>query len=120
VDEVSHPETYIIVTLRVVTLHRRPGIIIHIIVKSFPMSTVLITGLNGFCAVHTALIYLAYGWNVRGTFRSQSKADKTLALPVWGDSVKQGKIEGVIVEDLVEGDFGKVLEGVEVVSPCIR
>jgi nucleoside-diphosphate-sugar epimerase len=84
------------------------------------MPTVLITGLNGFVAIHTALVYLANGWNIRGTFRSQSKAEKTLALPIWGDVVKQGKVEAFIVEDLVEGDFSKALEGVEVVSPRRR
>jgi nucleoside-diphosphate-sugar epimerase len=80
------------------------------------MPTVLITGLNGFCAVHTALVYLANGWNIRGTVRSQSKADKTLALPIWGDAVKQGKIETVIVEDLIEGDYTQALDGVEAVG----
>jgi nucleoside-diphosphate-sugar epimerase len=84
------------------------------------MPTVLITGLSGFVAIHTALVYLANGWNIRGTFRSQSKADKTLALPVWGDAVKQGKIETIIVEDLIEGDFSKALEGVEAVSHYIE
>jgi nucleoside-diphosphate-sugar epimerase len=84
------------------------------------MPTVLITGLNGFVAIHTALVYLANGWNIRGTFRSQSKAHKTLALPVWGDAVKQGKIQTIIVEDLIEGDFSKALEGVEAVSRYVE
>jgi nucleoside-diphosphate-sugar epimerase len=80
------------------------------------MPTVLITGLNGFVAVHTALVYLANGWDVRGTFRSQSKADKTLAIPSWGDAVEKGKVVAFIVEDLMEGDFTKALEGVDAVS----
>jgi nucleoside-diphosphate-sugar epimerase len=80
------------------------------------MPTVLITGLNGFVAVHTALVYLSNGFSVNGTFRSQSKADKTLALPVLASYVKEGKIKAFIVEDLIQGDFTKALEGVEIVS----
>jgi hypothetical protein len=78
------------------------------------MPTVLITGLNGFVAVHTAVVFLNNGWNVRGTVRSLEKGEKVKALPVFQD--KKDKIELTVVEDLVEGDFTSALKGVDAVS----
>lgn len=80
------------------------------------MPTVLITGINGFVAVHTAVQFLENGWNVRGTVRSKSKGEKALALPCF--EKYQGKIDFVVVEDLIEGDFSEALNGVEAVSSC--
>lgn len=77
------------------------------------MPTVLITGLNGFVAVHTALIFLKNGWKVKGTVRSMEKGEKVKALPVFKDSKD---IELTVVEDLVEGDFTEALKGVDAVS----
>jgi nucleoside-diphosphate-sugar epimerase len=77
--------------------------------------TVLITGLNGFIAVHTALHFLQHGWHVRGTVRSLAKMEVTLALPVFESYVKQGRLTGVVVESLQEGDFSSALEDVDAV-----
>lgn len=78
------------------------------------MSTVLITGLNGFVAVHAAVVYLKNGWSVRGTVRSQDKADKVKALSAFKDY--PGKVEVVIIKDLIEGDYTEALKGVDAVS----
>ena len=77
------------------------------------MPTVLITGLNGFVAVHTAVVFLSNGWDVRGTVRSQDKADKVKSLPALKQYVDQGKVSIVIVEDLIKGDFSEALQGVD-------
>ncbi|ORX39572.1 hypothetical protein BD324DRAFT_575517 [Kockovaella imperatae] len=82
------------------------------------MPTVLITGLNGFVAVHTAVIFLSNGWSVRGTVRSKEKAEKVKSLPVLKEYVDQGKVELVILEDLIEGDFSEALKGVDGVAHC--
>ena len=78
------------------------------------MPTVLITGLNGFVAVHVALKFLAEGWDVRGTVRSEVRGEQVLALPCF--AVYVGKLSYAIVDDLVNGDYTKALEGVEAVS----
>jgi nucleoside-diphosphate-sugar epimerase len=80
------------------------------------MPTVLITGINGFVAIHTAVKYLENGWNVRGTVRSSDKGDKALALPVFKQY--KDKINYVVVEDLIEGDFTEALNGVDAVAHC--
>ena len=79
------------------------------------MPTVLITGLNGFVAVHTAVRFLGNGWSVRGTVRSAAKGDKVKALPALEKYAKEGKVEIVVVEDLVEGDFSEALKGIDAV-----
>lgn len=78
------------------------------------MPTVLITGINGFVAIHTAVQFLENGWDVRGTVRSEEKGKKALAVPAF--EKYKGKVTYVIVEDLIEGDFTEALEGVEAVS----
>ena len=83
------------------------------------MPTVLITGLNGFVAAHTAVIFLQNDWNVRGTVRSQDKADKVKTLPALQSYFDQGRIETVIVEDLIKGDFTEALKGVDGVSSSL-
>jgi len=80
------------------------------------MPTVLITGINGFVAIHTAVQFLENGWDVRGTVRSEEKGKKALAVPAF--EKYQGKVAYVIVEDLIEGDFTEALEGVEAVAHC--
>ncbi|EIW68976.1 hypothetical protein TREMEDRAFT_62690 [Tremella mesenterica DSM 1558] len=81
------------------------------------MPTVLITGLNGFVATHTAIRFLQAGWDVRGTVRSTSKGDKTLALPALKKYSEESRIGYVVVKDL-EGDFTQALEGVDGVAHC--
>lgn len=80
------------------------------------MPTVLISGINGFVAVHTAVQYLENGWHVRGTVRSKAKGDSAIALPCFKQY--QGKIDYVIVEDLIQGDFTEALKGVDAVAHC--
>lgn len=80
------------------------------------MPTVLITGINGFVAIHTAVQYLDNGWSVRGTVRSKDKGDKAIALPCF--SKYRGKIDYVLVEDLIEGDFSEALKGVNAIAHC--
>jgi nucleoside-diphosphate-sugar epimerase len=80
------------------------------------MPTVLITGINGFVAVHTAVKYLENGWNVRGTVRSADKGDKALALPCFKQY--KDKVDYVIVEDLIKGDFSEALKGVDAIAHC--
>jgi nucleoside-diphosphate-sugar epimerase len=76
------------------------------------MPRVLITGLNGFVAVHVAKVFLDEGWSVRGTVRSQSKVHRVRSLPVFEDK----EIEVVILDDLINGDFTEALDGVDAVS----
>lgn len=82
------------------------------------MPAVLITGLNGFVAVHTALKFLAEGWDVVGTVRSAPKGDATLALPRLAPYAKEGRVRYVLVEDLIEGDFTEGLKQVDAVAHC--
>jgi len=76
------------------------------------MPKVLITGLNGFLAVHVANVFLNKGWEVRGTVRSTEKGEKVKALPVFAGK----KVEYVVVDDLAEGDFTQALNGVDAVN----
>ena len=64
---------------------------------------VLITGISGFVATHVALEFLKNGHRVRGTVRSQEKADLVKKTPVFEPFVDQ--LSFVVVEDLVTGDF---------------
>ncbi|WVQ77244.1 hypothetical protein IAR50_006927 [Cryptococcus sp. DSM 104548] len=77
---------------------------------------VAITGLNGFISTHTALAFLAHDWSVRGSVRSQSKVDQVKSLKVWQPYLEQGRLEVVVVEDLVEGNLTDFLKGVEGVA----
>ncbi|EIW66511.1 hypothetical protein M231_02311 [Tremella mesenterica] len=77
------------------------------------MPTVLITGLNGFVGVHTAIKFLFSGWSVRGTVRSSDKGDETLSLASLKKYVDEGKLTYVVLPDLVKGDYGEALDGVE-------
>ena len=80
------------------------------------MPTVMITGLNSYVAVHTALKFLHHGWNIRGTVRTEPKASSTKSLPALRQAVVDGKVEVMILEDLVKGDFKVLLKDVDAVS----
>ena len=69
---------------------------------------VLITGISGFVATHVALEFLKNGHRVRGTVRSQDKAEIVKKTPAFGDYLD--RLEFVIVEDLVTGDFSEAGE----------
>ena len=77
--------------------------------------TVLITGLNSFVAVHTALWFLENGWKVKGTVRSDAKGKHVLGLPALEDH--RNRISYIVVESLESGDFSQALEGVDAVRP---
>jgi hypothetical protein len=64
---------------------------------------VLVTGISGFVATHVALEFLKNGHRVRGTVRSQEKAEIVRKTPVFEPFKEQ--LSFVVVEDLVTGDF---------------
>ncbi|WVF69748.1 hypothetical protein IAT40_004527 [Kwoniella sp. CBS 6097] len=74
---------------------------------------VLITGLNGFVAPHIAIVFLEKGWDVVGTVRTSSKRDTVLDLPDLRNWAKEGRLTAAIVEDLVDAEWSKVLEGID-------
>lgn len=81
---------------------------------STPAELVLISGLNGFVATDIALAFLEAGYRVRGTVRSQAKADIWLRLPAFGPFIARGQVEVVFVSDIVRpGAFDDVLAGVD-------
>ena len=80
------------------------------------MPTVLITGLNGFVAVHAASRFLQGGWNVRGTVRSADKGDKVLALPIFAQYSGTNRLSYVVLKDMVNDDYSEALAGVDAVS----
>ncbi|KAG9091923.1 methylglyoxal reductase (NADPH-dependent) gre2 [Ceratobasidium sp. UAMH 11750] len=74
-----------------------------------PNTTVLLTGGNGFIAVHIIVSLLQHGYNVTATSRSESKArylrDK------FSHAFGSGQLKFAIVEDItVSGAFDKVLK----------
>lgn len=74
---------------------------------------VLISGVTGFVGAWTALTFLQHGWSVRGTVRSQSKADTLASLPSFKDYVSSGALEFTIVEDVITGDFSSALKDIQ-------
>jgi len=77
---------------------------------------VVVTGITGFVAAHCALTLLEKGYTVRGTVRSQSKADQFSQLPHFKKYVQKKKLEFSIVEDVASSDFTEAMsDGVEVV-----
>jgi uncharacterized protein YbjT (DUF2867 family) len=74
---------------------------------------ILVTGANGYIAVHLVRELLEKGYRVRGTVRAESKAThlrKTFAS--YGD-----KLELVIVDDITkEGAFDEAVKGVDAVE----
>nr|ADX07314.1 putative flavonol reductase/cinnamoyl-CoA reductase [Flammulina velutipes] len=78
-------------------------------------ATILISAINGFVATDIALAFLNAGYRVRGTVRSQEKADAWLALPAFKDHTDSGKLKVVIVKDITPDDafVGEPLDGVD-------
>lgn len=78
-----------------------------------PGNTVLVTGANGFLAVHVVDAFLRHGYSVRGTVRSPRKGAHLHNLfSSYGD-----KFETVIVKDITEeGAFDEVVKGVDAVA----
>lgn len=76
--------------------------------------SILISGVNGFIATEVALAFLEAGYHVRGTVRTQAKADAWLALPSFVPYAASGKLGCVLVGDIVaEGAFDQALEGID-------
>jgi len=72
---------------------------------------VLITGVSGFIASHTALQFLEAGYKVRGTVRSKDKADWLCQLS--DEKYGKGKFEAFVVPDMmVEAAFDEAVKGV--------
>ncbi|KAH9855623.1 NAD-P-binding protein [Lenzites betulinus] len=75
---------------------------------------VLISGLNGFIATDIALAFLQAGYRVRGTVRSQAKAETWLKLPAFATFISNGQLETAIVPDIVRpGAFDDALKDVD-------
>ncbi|KZT50818.1 NAD(P)-binding protein [Calocera cornea HHB12733] len=77
-----------------------------------PPSTVLVTGANGFLAVHLITELLEQGYTVRGTVRSLSKGEWIKnKFASFGE-----KFEYLVVEDITkEGAFDEAIKGVDAV-----
>ncbi|KAG9000601.1 methylglyoxal reductase (NADPH-dependent) gre2 [Tulasnella sp. JGI-2019a] len=70
---------------------------------------VLLTGINGFIAVHITKILLAKGYSVVGTIRSPSKADYIKTL--FKNESEAGKLDFAVVDDITkDGAFDEVLK----------
>ncbi|KAH7338692.1 hypothetical protein B0J17DRAFT_694941 [Rhizoctonia solani] len=72
-------------------------------------STVLLTGGNGFIAVHIIVLLLSHDHSVVATVRSESKT--TYLRQKFADAVAKGQLKFAIVEDItVPGAFDEVLK----------
>ncbi|KZT23515.1 D-lactaldehyde dehydrogenase [Neolentinus lepideus HHB14362 ss-1] len=78
-----------------------------------PPSKVLVTGANGYIAIWVVRRLLEKGYSVRGTVRSDSKAEHLRQL----FSEYEGKHEVVVVEDITkEGAFDEAVKGVDAIE----
>ncbi|KAI0651293.1 NAD-P-binding protein [Trametes meyenii] len=81
---------------------------------------VLISGVNGFVATEIALAFLQAGYRVRGTVRTQAKADGWAALSAFVPFAATGQLQVVLVPDIVKPDaFDNALDGVDYVVHTI-
>lgn len=72
---------------------------------------VLITGASGYIASHTVIQFLEAGYRVRGTVRSQSKAEWLYKL--CDEKYGKGKFEAVVVPDMMaDNAFDEAVKGV--------
>ncbi|BGP58484.1 hypothetical protein JCM8202_001148 [Rhodotorula sphaerocarpa] len=76
---------------------------------------VLVSGTSGFVGTEVTLQFLQKGYRVRGTVRSQDKAD------AWekkhAGAYQKGQLEWSIVEDVAgKGAFDKAIKGVDIVA----
>ncbi|TYJ55997.1 hypothetical protein B9479_003239 [Cryptococcus floricola] len=68
-------------------------------------TTVLLTGLNGFVAVHVAVAFLSRGHHVVGTVRSEDKKAKVNELFALKKYAADGSLQVFVVPDLVNADW---------------
>ncbi|ODN98248.1 hypothetical protein L198_03490 [Cryptococcus wingfieldii CBS 7118] len=77
---------------------------------------IAITGINGFIATEVVLLFLARGWNVRGSVRASTQAEKLKSLPAYEKYFASGQLEVVVVEDLAKADFTELFQGAHAVA----
>lgn len=83
-------------------------------VSSNANTLALVTGATGFVGTEVSLAFLKHGFSVRGTARSQKKADEWSAQH---SVAAEGRMSWSIVEDIVEKDaFAKAIKGVTLVA----
>ncbi|KAK0707198.1 hypothetical protein B0T21DRAFT_352992 [Apiosordaria backusii] len=83
------------------------------------MAKVLITGINGYIAAHTAARFLQAGFNVRGTVRNKTSPNVESLLRALSSPEKTGggKVEIVEVPDItVDGAFDDAVQGVHAIA----
>ncbi|ODO07912.1 hypothetical protein I350_03493 [Cryptococcus amylolentus CBS 6273] len=68
-------------------------------------TTVLVTGLNGFVAVHVAVAFLSRGHHVVGTVRSEDKKAKVNELLALTKYAADGSLQVLVVPDIVNADW---------------
>lgn len=75
---------------------------------------VLVTGSTGFVGTEVSLAFLKHGFSVRGTARSQGKADEWSAKHA---AVADGRMSWSIVEDIATPNaFVSAIKGVQLVA----
>ncbi|EIM82216.1 NAD-P-binding protein [Stereum hirsutum FP-91666 SS1] len=74
---------------------------------------VLVTGITGFIATHTAKAFLEAGYTVKGTARSAGKAEEWISLfPAF-----KSKFQYAVVEDMIApGAFDEAIKGCDIVA----
>jgi len=78
-----------------------------------PGNKILVTGANGFLAIHVVKAFLEHGYSVRGTVRSQVKGVHLHKL----FSSYGNKFETVVVKDITqEGAFDEAVNGIDTVA----
>lgn len=78
------------------------------------MAKVLITGINGYIAAHTAARFLQAGFSVRGTVRNKTSPNVESLLRALSAPQKAGggKVEIVEVPDItIKGAFDNAVQG---------
>jgi len=71
---------------------------------------ILVTGISGFIAKHCAIELLKHGYRVRGTVRSQAKADQVKA--TLGQHCDTARLEFVQADLLADAGWKQAMEGV--------
>lgn len=77
-------------------------------------SIILLTGINGYIASHTALILLQKGYTVRGTSRSATTLDRLLSQPAFKAyaSISPLPIQHVVISNITDpGAFDEAVKG---------
>ena len=81
-----------------------------------PTPLVAITGISGFVSFQVGLCFLAAGWRVRGSVRTQTTAEYIRNHPKLARYRDTGRLQLVVVPDLAGGEFTDLLQDAEAVS----